>query len=97
MEKVLKKLNIKEIPFAKTPKKQKVFNKVKLNAPPIANFNYEADILYLPTTKEKYKYLLVVCDIANNKFDIEPMKTKTSTANLEAFKNIIKRKILTLL
>ena len=95
MDTVFEKLNINKTPFTKKPKKQKVFNKVKSSVPPIANYNFEADLLYLPTTtKDKYKYLLVVVDLANDKFDIEPMKTRTAVACLNAYKEILKRKYI---
>ena len=94
MNQVLKNLKILDNEFTKAPKKQKVFNKVKNNVPPIQNFNMEADILYLPTTKEGFKYLLVMCDLANNKFDIEPIKNRTADEAVEAFKNMIKRKYI---
>jgi len=60
MDQVLRNLKIKDNQFTKTPKKQKVFNKVKNNIPPIENYNMEADILFLPTTKDGYKYLFVL-------------------------------------
>ena len=94
MDQVLRNLKIKDNQFTKTPKKQKVFNKVKNNIPPIENYNMEADILFLPTTKDGYKYLFVMCDLANNKFDIEPIKNKTADEAVEAFKKMIKRKYI---
>ena len=96
MDKVLKNLKITETQLTKKPKEQKVFNKVKNGVPPIANYNFEADLLHLPTTKEGYKYLLTVCDLANNKFDMQEMKTKSSKACLDAYKLILKRKIIKL-
>lgn len=94
MNKVLDKLNIKTTEFTKAPKKQKVFNKVKNGVPPIANYNMEADILYLPQTKEGFKYCLVMCDLANNKFDIQPMKNRNTDEAVEAFKKMVKRKYI---
>jgi len=90
MESIIKKLKLND-EFTKNTPKQKVFNKVKNDVPPIKNYNFQADILYLPTTKEGYKYLLVCIDLASNRFDIEPLKTKDSKATLEAFKNMFKR------
>lgn len=90
MESIIKKLKLND-EFTKNAPKQKVFNKVKNDVPPIKNYNFQADILYLPTTKEGYKYLLVCIDLASNRFDIEPLKTKDSKATLEAFKNMFKR------
>jgi hypothetical protein len=95
LKKIIKKLNL-DNEFVVKPKKQKVFNKVKNNVPPIKNFNFQSDLLFLPTTKKKNKYLLVVVDLANNAFDIEPLQDKTAESTLEAFKKIIKRKYLKL-
>ncbi len=36
---------------------------VKDNTFPQAGFNYMSDILYLPTTRQKYRYLLTMVDI----------------------------------
>ena len=93
MDSILKKLNIHNV-FTKKPQKQKIFNKVKTCVPPIANYNFEADLLHLPTTKAGYKYLFVITDLANNKFDIEPMKTKSSSETVEVLKKILKRKYI---
>ena len=90
MEEILKKLNINNV-FTKTPPKQKKFNSVKNGVPPIANYNFEADLLHLPKTSKGLQYLFVITDLANNKFDIEPMKNKSSTDCVEAFKKILKR------
>ena len=76
--------------------KQKVFNKFVTSVVPEPNFNYQADLLYFPTTAEKYKYLLVVTDLATNKFDIEPLKTTKAEESTNALKAIIDRGILTL-
>lgn len=81
--------------FTKPPKKEKVFNKVKDNVPPIEHYNYMSDLLELPTTKKGFKYCLVVVDLASNKFDIEPITNKESQTTLNALKAIFKRKILT--
>jgi hypothetical protein len=60
---------------------------------PEPNFNQMADLLQLPKDKG-YQYLLVVLDLATNKFDIEQMKTTSSRECLDAYKKIIKRGIL---
>lgn len=93
-EDILQKLDIDET-FTKPPKKQRIFNKVKDNVPPIEHYNYMADLLHLPKTKKGYQYAFVVVDLASNKFDVEPMKTKTSQSALNALKSVFKRKILT--
>ena len=59
----------------KTIKKPEHSNKVKDNIPLIENYNDQADILYLPEDENGYKYLLVITDLATNKFDCEPLKT----------------------
>jgi hypothetical protein len=78
-------------PFTKNAPKEKVFTKVKKNIPMHEDYNQMADLLYLPETKLGYKYLLVVVDIATNKFDIEPLKTKDCVTVLNALQNIYKR------
>jgi len=50
-----------------------------------------ADLLFLPKTPENYKYLLVITDIYNSKFDIEPIKNKESKTVLNALLKIFKR------
>ena len=94
MNKLLSKLEIDET-LTKAPKKQKIFNKVKDNVPPIEDYNYMADLLELPTTKKGLKWCLVVADLANDAFDIEPLKNKESKTTLQGLKNIFKREILT--
>ena len=90
MNKLLKDLNIDET-YTKPIKKEKIFTTVKSQIPLKKYLNYFADLLFLPETKEKYKYLLVVVDIASNQFDIEPLKTKQPTEILTAFKKMFKR------
>lgn len=93
MNKLLDELGIDE-KLTKPPPKQKRFNKVKDNIPLVEHYNYQADLLFLPTAKYGYKYLLVMVDIANDEFDIEPLKSKTTTAVLNGTKKIFKRGIL---
>lgn len=90
MDNLLKSLNINE-KFTKPIKKSKNYNRVKDVINLQEDYNFMADILHLPTTKDKYKYLLVVVDLATDEFDIEPLKNIESKNILEAFKNIIKR------
>ena len=52
------------------------------------NYTNQADILYLPTAKYGYKYLLVVVDDCTRKFDAYPLKTESSQAVLNGFKKI---------
>jgi hypothetical protein len=47
-----------------------------------------SDILFLPTAKYGYKYLLIVLDIATRQFDCEKLKNRDSTTVLKSFKKI---------
>ena len=80
--------------FTKPPKKETVFTKVKDIVYPKQDYNYMADLLFLPTTKEGYKYALTVVDLWSDEFDIEPLKTKQPKEVLSAFKRIFKRPYL---
>ena len=53
-----------------------------------------ADILYLPTDKFGFNKLLVICDIADDTFDIEKMKGESAEETLSAYKKIMKRGII---
>jgi hypothetical protein len=75
--------------------KEKSFNKVKDNIPLVANYNMMCDLLFLPTAKFGFKYLFVIVDLANDKFDIEPMKNKDANTVLSAMKKCFKRGIIT--
>lgn len=92
---VISKLGIDEF-YTKSDVKQKVYKKFVTAVVPEANFNYMCDLIELPTTQQKYKWLLVVMHLATNIFDIEAMKNKEASTTLKAFQNIIARKILTL-
>jgi IS30 family transposase len=80
--------------FTKIRKKQKVFNSIKLETNPNPNYNDMVDLLHLPTTSKGYKYLLVVVDLANNHFDMQELKSKSSSETLDALKTIFKRKYI---
>ena len=90
MDKILKTLGISE-EFTKAGKKQKIFNKVKNNIPLREDYNFMADLLELPKTKNDYRYLLAVVDLATDEFDIEPLKTKTPEAVKVALLSMFKR------
>ena len=90
MHKIIKELGFNTI-LNKPAPKQKVYNKVKNNVPLYPNMNDMADLLHLPETKEGFKFLLVMVDLATDKFDIEPLKNATSKTVLEAMKNIFSR------
>ena len=90
MNKLIKKLNIDE--YLTTPgKKQRKFNKIKNNIPLLEDLNFMVDLLFLPETKEGYKYLFVIVDLASDEFDMEPLRTKESSEVLEAYKKCLKR------
>ena len=67
-EKLLKQLNINE-KFTKPIKQEKDFNHVKDSVALIVGNNQQMDILFLPTTRFDYKYLLTCVDLANNACD----------------------------
>lgn len=94
MNKLLAELGGGSEKFTKAPKKQKKFNKVKDNIPLAEDYNFEADLLFLPTAKFGYKYLLIIVDLATDEFDIEPLKNKTADGVLKATKKIFERQYL---
>jgi hypothetical protein len=91
MEKVLQKIGLNE---TFTKKIYYKFPKIKNHVFPQHGYNYGADLLELPTTKNKYNALLVCVDLYSKYFDIEPLKSKSSEEVLKAFKAIFKRGIL---
>jgi hypothetical protein len=60
------------------------------------DFVQQADLLFLPTDKFGYRYILVVVDVSSRLCDAEPIKNKTAQAVLTAFKKIYERKIINL-
>ena len=52
------------------------------------------DLLHLPTTKYRYKYLVVIVDLWSNNFDIEPIRNKTPDDVLKAMKKILSREYI---
>jgi hypothetical protein len=75
----------------RAPKK---FTKLDDTINPTPDYNFMADLLQLPKTKEGYHMLLVVVDLATHEFDIEPIKTKTPDQILKGFQEIFKRQYL---
>ena len=61
MDKLLKKLNINEV-FTKEIRGIK-FDHVKQNVYPKSGYNFMCDLLHLPTTRYRYRYLLVIVDL----------------------------------
>lgn len=90
---LIKKLDIDET-YTKPIKRPKRFTKVKDNIPLVDNYNFMADLLFLPTDKKGFKYLLVLVDLANDSFDIEPIKNKDAETVLDAMKAMFKRKYI---
>lgn len=90
MKALLKKLNIDET-YTK-PLKKPIWDSVKQNTYPKQDYNFMADVLFLPETKQKYKYLLVVVDLWSDEFDIEPLKNKEPSHILDAMLTMFKRK-----
>ena len=85
MDKLKKKLKIDET-YTRPLPKPKTFVKVYDNIPHKRNWNFMADLLFMPTTtRKKYKYLLVVVDLATNNFDMEPLQNKDPESVLNAF------------
>ena len=68
--------------------------KVKDQIPLVSDYNYMADILHLPTDNFGFSKLLVICDIADDTFDIEKMKGEDADETLKAYKKIIQRGII---
>jgi len=93
MKSIIDKLGIDE-KYTKEVKKPKYFTKVRDIVPPVANYNFMADLIMMPKTKEKYMYLFVCVDLGNGEFDIEPIKNKEPSTVLQALKNMCKRKYI---
>lgn len=89
-DKLKEKLAIDDT-FTKAIRKEKKQTKISDVMTLIEDYNFMADILFLPTTKEGYKYCLVVVDLATREFDIEPLKTKEAKEVLSAMKTIFTR------
>lgn len=82
--------------FTKSTRKENKFTHVKNQIPLQKNWNFMADLLFLPKTKKGYHYLLVVVDLATDVFDIEPLQKKDAEYVRDAMKRIFKRGILKL-
>ena len=78
-----------------TEVKQKVkYDKFKENTYPKQDCNFSMDLLFLPTARYGFKYLVVVVDNWSNEIDFEPIKIKTPDVVLNAFKKIVSRPYL---
>ena len=58
------------------------------------NKSHMADVMFMPTDKFGYKYILVVCDVYNRLIDAKEMKFKDAFATEDAIKWIYKNGIL---
>lgn len=91
MKAILNKLKIDETFTRKNNSKQKVFNHIKNNIPLIADYNFMADLVEMPTTSKGYQYLFVMVDLATDEFDIEPLKNKTPENVVDGMLKMFKR------
>ena len=96
MNKILEKLNLLDDNYILTQplKKPKKFTKVKDVVPLKEDYNFMADLLFLPTTSQGFRYLLTVVDLANDECDFEPIKNKEAKTVLAAMKKIFTREHL---
>jgi hypothetical protein len=67
------------------------YDRVKDVIPPLEDYNFQADLLMLPTTNKGFKYLLTVVDLWSDELDAIPLKTKESSEVLQAFKKVFTR------
>ena len=81
----------KQKTLTKTIQKPKHYNKVKDNTLLKEDYNFMADLLFLPKTKEGYLYLFVIVDLATDEFDYEPLTGKTPSDIVKAIYAIDKR------
>ena len=70
------------------------FPKLKDSIFPKHGYNVQCDLLMLPETPQKYRYLLTCIDLWSNYCDFEPMKLKTAESTLNALLEILKRKYI---
>jgi hypothetical protein len=93
MQNLLNTLGINET-YTKQVKKPTKFNHIRDNIPLKKNFNFMADLIELPVTKKKFKYLLVCVDLATDEFDVEPMKDKEAKTVLKSLLTMFKRNFI---
>jgi hypothetical protein len=95
MNRILERLGIDET-LSKVRMKDKTYNKVKNHVPMIEDYNQMLDLLELPETKLKYKYLVVIVDLATSECDFEPIRNKNPSDVKSALEIIFKRKYVKL-
>ena len=93
IKKLINDLGIDET-LTRPVKKPKRFTHVKDNIPLMEDYNFMADLLFLPKDKKGFKYLLVIVDLATDEFDIEPLIDKQPKTVLESMLKIYKRKFV---
>ena len=59
MNKLIEKLKIDETFTKPIRNKQKKYNHIKNNIPLIEDYNFMADIIEMPETKNKFKYIYI--------------------------------------
>lgn len=89
-KKMLETIGIND-PLTEAPPKKR-FNTVKTNLNMKQGYNYMSDLVELEPTKSGFKYLLTLVDLAIDRFDCEPLKTKTSAEVLKALQTIFRRR-----
>lgn len=95
MESIYKQLGISDKVIKHTKPLPKIkYETVKSIIPDKEDYNFQMDLLDLPTTKEGYKKLLVMVDLATDEIDFEPIKNKESKTVLIAMKKIFERPYL---
>ncbi|RYY42881.1 MAG: hypothetical protein EOO06_20520 [Chitinophagaceae bacterium] len=93
LKKLIADLELKN-PLAKISMKPKKYNKISENMGYLEDSVFMADLITMPKTKQGYRYLLTVCDIATKDFDMEPLKSKESKDVKTAFMKILTRPYL---
>ena len=91
---LIEQLNIDESLTKPIKKINNKFNTVKEQVPLVEDYNVSCDLLFLPETKLKYKYLFVIVDLASDEFDMVPLQSKDSDDVLRAMKTTFKRPYL---
>jgi hypothetical protein len=61
---------------------------------PVKNAVHQVDLLFLPTDKGGFKYLLVCVDVFSRKVDCQPLKNKSAASVLSGIKKIYSRPTL---
>ena len=88
-DEVMNQMGLADIDKYTKPIKRVKSDHVKDTTYPKEDYNFQADLLMLPLTKEGYKYLLVIVDLWSDEFDVRPLKTKESEEVLKATKEIL--------